>query len=97
MKALKLSDQTHAKLTSIVGQLTAQTGKIQTYEDATKVLLQRTAPLPLELLMEIEGFIDKNKQFGYTTKEDFVVDAIRFRIEYLTKQKQLQDEKINNE
>ena len=96
MKTLKLSDQAHAKLTSIVGQLTAQTGKIQTYEDANKVLLQRTAPIPPELMRGIENFMDKNKQFGYTNKEDFVVDAIRFRIEYLTKQKHLQDGKSNN-
>jgi hypothetical protein len=40
MKTLKISDQTHAKLTKIVGQLTAETGKIATYEDAISALLK---------------------------------------------------------
>jgi hypothetical protein len=41
MKTLKISDQTHAKLTRIVGQLTAETGKIATYEDAICALLSK--------------------------------------------------------
>ena len=41
MKTLKISDQTHAKLTKIVGQLTAETGKIATYEDAICALLSK--------------------------------------------------------
>jgi hypothetical protein len=41
MKTLKISDQTHAKLTKIVGQLIAETGKIKTYEDAICVLLDK--------------------------------------------------------
>jgi hypothetical protein len=39
MKALKVSDQTHARLTVIVGKLTAASGKIKTYEDAVEALL----------------------------------------------------------
>jgi hypothetical protein len=41
MKTLKISDQTHAQLTKIVGQLTAETGKIATYEDAINELLDK--------------------------------------------------------
>ncbi len=39
MKALKVSDQTHARLTVVVGKLTAATGKIKTYEEAICALL----------------------------------------------------------
>jgi hypothetical protein len=40
MKTIKISNQTHAKLTKIVGQLTAETGKIATYEEAISALLK---------------------------------------------------------
>ncbi|MCW3994520.1 MAG: hypothetical protein NWE98_00015 [Candidatus Bathyarchaeota archaeon] len=41
MKTIRISDETHAKLTRIVGQLTATTGKIKTYEDAINELLSK--------------------------------------------------------
>jgi hypothetical protein len=41
MKALKVSDQTHARLTVVVGKLTAASGKIKTYEEAICALLDR--------------------------------------------------------
>ncbi|MCW4007386.1 MAG: hypothetical protein NWF09_01660 [Candidatus Bathyarchaeota archaeon] len=41
MKTLKISDETHAKLTRIVGQLTATSGKKKTYEDAINALLDQ--------------------------------------------------------
>ena len=41
MKTLRISDETHAKLTRVVGQLTAVTGKIRTYEDAINELLSK--------------------------------------------------------
>ena len=41
MKTIKISDQTHAKLTRVVGQLTAKSGKIKTYEDAICTLLYK--------------------------------------------------------
>jgi hypothetical protein len=80
MKTLKISDQTHVKLTKIVGQLTAETGKIATYEDAINALLHQSIVLPQSLLTSIQEFIEKNKQIGYTT-EGFLKDAIKFRIE----------------
>lgn len=39
MKTLKISDQNHARLTKVVGQLIAKSGKINTYENAISVLL----------------------------------------------------------
>ncbi|MBT0160194.1 hypothetical protein G4O51_09440 [Candidatus Bathyarchaeota archaeon A05DMB-2] len=41
MKTIKISDEKHAKLTRIVGQLTAESGKIRTYEDAINELLTK--------------------------------------------------------
>jgi hypothetical protein len=36
--------------------------------------------LPPDLLTQTQSFIEENKQLGYTTKEEFVRDAIRFRL-----------------
>jgi metal-responsive CopG/Arc/MetJ family transcriptional regulator len=33
-----------------------------------------------ELLDQVESFIKDNVQLGYTTKEEFIQDAIRFRL-----------------
>ncbi|MEM2256423.1 MAG: hypothetical protein QW497_06470 [Candidatus Bathyarchaeia archaeon] len=40
MKTIRVSDETHKKLTEILGKLTAETGKIHTYEDVIKALIQ---------------------------------------------------------
>jgi metal-responsive CopG/Arc/MetJ family transcriptional regulator len=37
--------------------------------------------LSAELLEETESFIKENAQLGYTTKEEFIEDAIRSRLE----------------
>jgi hypothetical protein len=84
MKTLKISDQTHAELTRVAGQLTAESGKIRTYEDAVEALLHRSTLLPPELLCEIEAFLEKNKQAGYVTKEEFLKEAARSLMEQLT-------------
>lgn len=34
MKAIKISDQLHGELTSVLGQLIAESGQIKTYENA---------------------------------------------------------------
>lgn len=39
--------------------------------------------LPPELLTQTQNFIEENKQLGFTTKEEFVRDAIRFRLTWL--------------
>jgi metal-responsive CopG/Arc/MetJ family transcriptional regulator len=39
--------------------------------------------LPEELLIEIEEFIRENKDLGYVTKEDFLRDAARQRLQDL--------------
>ncbi|MEM2129154.1 MAG: hypothetical protein QXZ70_01005 [Candidatus Bathyarchaeia archaeon] len=86
MKTIRISDEVHAKLTGLLGTLTAQTGKIQTYTDVIEALLSKSVILPSELLDQATSFISKNRQLGYTTKEELVRDAIRFRISWLSEE-----------
>lgn len=80
MKTLRISDDVHQKLTSLLGELMAQTRKMQTYQDAIEAMLNQSVILPPELLTEVESFIEENKRLGYTTKEEFVRDAVRWRL-----------------
>lgn len=36
-----------------------------------------------DLLDKIESFVEENKQLGFTTKEELIRDAIRFRLTWL--------------
>lgn len=83
MKTLKISDDVHQKLTAMLGELMVQTSKMQTYQDAIEAMLTQSVILPQDLLVQIEEFIEKNKRFGFTTKEDFLRDAARWRLRYL--------------
>jgi len=67
-------------MTVTVGTLMAQTGKMQTYQDAIGALLKESVIFPAELLMQIQNFIEENRDLRYTTKEEFIRDAIRFRL-----------------
>ncbi|MEM3668877.1 MAG: ribbon-helix-helix domain-containing protein [Candidatus Bathyarchaeia archaeon] len=83
MKTLRISEDAHQKLTALLGELTAQTMKMQTYTDAIESLLSHSVILPPELLAQVEGFIEENKQLGYTTREEFIRDAVRWRLRFL--------------
>jgi hypothetical protein len=83
MKTLRISDEIHRKMTATVGTLMAQTGKMQTYQDAIEAMLNQSVILPPELLAEIENFIETNKQLGFTTREEFIRDAARWRLRFL--------------
>ena len=82
MKTLKISDDVHQKLTALLGELTAQTMKMQTYQDAIAALLSQSVVLPPVLLREVEDFIEKHKRKGYTRKEEFIRQAIRFLLKW---------------
>jgi Arc/MetJ-type ribon-helix-helix transcriptional regulator len=83
VKTVRTSDETHRKLTATLGTLMAQTGKMQTYEDAIEATLNQSVTLPPELLAEIENFIEENKHLGYRTREEFIRDAARWRLKFL--------------
>lgn len=80
MKTLKISDEAHVKLTSIVGTLMAETGKMKTYSDAIEAILNKSVMLSPKLLEEVESLVEENPQLGYATKEEFIQDAVRLRL-----------------
>jgi len=86
LKTLKISDEAHAKLTSVVGRLMAETGKMKTYSDAIEALLTKSVILSPELLNHVENFIKEHANRGYATKEEFICDAIRSRLRSLSQQ-----------
>jgi len=86
MKTIKISDEAHRRLTATLGTLMAQTGKIQTYHDTIEAMLNQSVKLTPELLAEIENFIEENKRLGFTTREELIRDAIRWRLKFLKKE-----------
>jgi alpha-galactosidase/6-phospho-beta-glucosidase family protein len=86
MKTLRISDETHRKLTATLGTLMAQTGKLQTYSDAIEALLNCSITLQPELLAGVERYINENKQQGYITREEFIAEAIRFLLRLKSKE-----------
>src|SRR4030065_785358 len=56
---------------------------MQTYQDAINALLNESVVLPPEVLTQTQSFIEENKQMGFTTKEEFVRDAIRCTLTWL--------------
>ena len=46
-------------------------------------MLNESVMLPPEVLTQIQDFIEENEQLGFTTKEELVRDAIRFRLTWL--------------
>jgi hypothetical protein len=81
LKAIKVSDKIHAKLTPIVGELIAESCQMKTYGDAIEALIDRSVILPPGLLREVEEFVKSNIQLGYLTKEDFFRGAARWLME----------------
>ena len=83
MKTLRISDDAHRQLTATLGTLMAQTGKMQTYQDAIEAMLNQSVILPPELLKVIESFIEENRHLGFITREEFMRDAARWRLKLL--------------
>lgn len=84
MKTLRISEDIHQRLTALLGELMAQTSKMQTYQDAINALINESIIMPQEVLAQIQIFIEENKHLGFTTKEEFIRDAIRFRLAWLS-------------
>jgi len=83
MKTFRISDASHRKLTATLGTIMARTGKMQTYHNAIEAMLNQSVILPPELLAQIENFIEENKHLGFTTREEFIRDAARWRLKFL--------------
>jgi len=76
MKTLKVSDSVHRELTRWLGEMMAQTRKAQTFSDVIEALVSRAVLLSPELVRHVEEFIESNKQLGYTTREEFIGEAV---------------------
>jgi Arc/MetJ-type ribon-helix-helix transcriptional regulator len=83
MKTLKVQDEIHEKLTTLVGELTAESGKLQTYADALTKLLETSIVFPEDLVQKINETIRSRRAVGYATVTDFVRDAARRRLDEL--------------
>ena len=83
MKTLKVQDEIHEKLTTLVGEMTAESGKLQTYADALTKLLETSIVFPEALVQKISETIKGRRAVGYTTVTDFVRDAVRRRLDEL--------------
>lgn len=46
-------------------------------------MLNQSVILPTELLAGIESFMEENKHLGYTTREEFMRDAARWKLKFL--------------
>jgi metal-responsive CopG/Arc/MetJ family transcriptional regulator len=62
----------------------AETGKMKTYSDAIEAILSKSVILSPELLGEVDSFTKDNTQLGYTTKEEFILDAVRSKLASLS-------------
>ncbi len=60
----------------MLGEVMAQSGKTQTYSDVIEALVSRCVLSPPELIRHVEEFIEANKQLGYTTREEFIREAV---------------------
>ena len=60
MKTLRISDEAHAKLTSVVGRLMAETGKMKTCSDAIEAILNKSVMLSPEVLDHLDNLIEGN-------------------------------------
>jgi len=81
MKTLRISDHAHRELTRWLGEMMAQSGKAQTFSDVVDALVSRALLLSPELVTRVEEFLEANKQLGYTTREEFIREAVTERLE----------------
>ena len=73
MKAIKISDDIHSKLTGLLGELTAETNKMQTYQDAINALLSSQLFFRLKSLPEWKTSLKKTKTRASPTKRTLSV------------------------
>jgi len=81
MKSIRIEDDIHTRLTALVGELTAESGRMQTYADAIAKMLDTSVVLPEDLIKKIKDLIKERKLIGYKNHLEFVRDAVRDRLE----------------
>ena len=83
MKTLRVSNRVYQQLTRLLGKLTAQSGVMKTFNDVLEDLVSRRVLLPPEMLKHTQELVIANKQFGYATKEEFMIDTVERRLRIL--------------
>jgi hypothetical protein len=86
MRTIKITDETHKRLTVTLGSLMARTGRLQTYSDVIEALISSSITLSPDLIAEVEKYVDENKQQGYMTREEFIAEATRFLLRLKSKE-----------
>jgi len=56
---------------------------MKTFNDVVEDLVSRRVLLPPEMLKHIQEFVNANKQLGYATKEEFMIDTVERRLRIL--------------
>jgi len=84
MRTLRVSNHVYQQLTRLLGELTVQSGTMKTFNDVVENLVSRRVILPPEMLKHIQESIIANKQLGYATKEEFIIDAVQRRLRILS-------------
>lgn len=84
MRTLRVSNRVYQQLTRLLGKLTAQSGVMKTFNDVVEDLVSRRVLLPPEMLKHIQEFVTANKQLGYASKEEFMIDAVERRLRVLS-------------
>ena len=87
MATTSISDFVHGSSKALL-ELKAQLGRMQACQDAVEALLSRLVVLPQDLLSQVEDFIERNRQLGFETKEQFVSDAVHFRLTWFKEENQ---------
>jgi hypothetical protein len=85
MSKQQLADAVHEH-SRLLTELKGQLGKMQNSQDAVEAMLSQAVLLPKDLLDQIEEFIGKNARLGFVAREDFLKDAARFRLRYLSQE-----------
>jgi hypothetical protein len=83
LKTIRISDATHRELTRLLGEMMAKTGKPKTYNDVIDALTAQSVIIPAKLIEKIDEAINA-KQLGYTTREQFIEDAVTALLQNLS-------------
>jgi Arc/MetJ-type ribon-helix-helix transcriptional regulator len=81
LKTVRVPEKSSEQYTVLVGRETAEKLEKQTYSDAIKYLLGHHIVFPSELISHIEELI-KNNELGYSSKEEFLFEAVRQLLKY---------------
>ncbi|MFQ6073972.1 MAG: ribbon-helix-helix domain-containing protein [Candidatus Bathyarchaeia archaeon] len=81
---IRIPKDARERLTVFLGELMSQTREMLTLGDAVRILLETAIILPKDLIAEVERFVHKRSDLGYTSSEDFIRDAVRHRLTQLS-------------